>query len=45
MSAAEPRHDSQPPLFDITGEPVDLEGHHYAEATTAQDLERRGGIR
>lgn len=26
MSTAEPRHDSQPPLFDITGEPVDLEG-------------------
>lgn len=33
------------PLFDITGEPVDLEGQHYAYSTTTPLTQPRGDVR
>lgn len=33
------------PLFDIAGEPVDLEGQHYAYSTTTPLAQPRGDVR
>lgn len=37
------RLEGEVPLFDEAGEPVDLEGVHYAEALAGIGLEKRSG--